>query len=1004
MNQTIYVGGRRVDNPEQVALQLVFLTKDHDGYCLKASLICRLIDPTGVLDPSQERSLPYMTFNSALDRGCTSPLLLGTASEIAGLGYLKEDSLIVECTIAVFKELPKPVISAAAVKELAHAPEPSSDLHKHLGELLQKETATDVTFVVSGESFAAHKLILAARSPVFMAEFFGHMKEATSGSVVVDDIEPAVFKAMIHFIYTDTLPELDKEESMTTMAMHLLAAADRYGLDRLKLICESKLSGGIDVDTVATTLVLAEQHGCSLLKAKCVEFIIRSNTCKSQGLFGGVEVRSDRGCRVTRLTKDDTRWRGHRVGVVRDGLRKIGKRALGDQGDRHIKIRRVVHHRRRRIRLVDQLLPLRLLQQHNLLLYHAAIRPLIRVSDGAVPKCRLVDQSSSASSSATTPKKFKDVTLLTDKFSKGKQRDMYLVSRNDACVTEFVKDDALLIELTITILLDAPEVAAAPPSPPPLSDMQNHFGELLASKVGADVTFLTSAHRCVLVARSPVFMAEFFGDMKEKDLLCIEIKDMDANELLHFIYTHTLPEKEDGGEGDGEDQTAMAYDLLEAADRYGMERLKLICAEKLQADVDVDNVATALILAERHGCTKLKARCMQFMTMTRDTNHAVAKTEGYETLMKNCPNVMHEFIVDYFMTDKPRALDLAARTSRSPLAMNNAAAAVNLTRAARRVQLFRVNGHSATRSKPVVASCTIAVGGFLWSIDYFPCVYRTITYSNWIKLRFTLLSTSTTTAAAAADLAATFKCRLVDQSNLTAKTFGDVTLTATFTRGKPEKIYLVSRSDAAEFVRDDALLIECDITVLLLDTAPVVVVAAATPSPPRRSDLQEHFGEMLASKKGADVTFLVAGEPVAAHRCVLAARSPVFMAELFGNMKEKDSSFIEINDMDADVFRRLLYFIYTDMLPDEDDDDVARMTMSHRLLEAADRYGMEKLKLICAERLQSEINVDNVSTALVLAERHGCTKLKARCIKFMVTGDNLHAVAATEGYDCFYEV
>ncbi|KAF0925722.1 hypothetical protein E2562_017283 [Oryza meyeriana var. granulata] len=73
-------------------------------------------------------------------------------------------------------------------------------------------------------------------------------------------MEPAAFKAMLHFIYTDTMPELD----------------DTYGLDRLKLICEGKLSVGINVDMVATTLALAEQHGCSLLKAKCVDFIIRT--------------------------------------------------------------------------------------------------------------------------------------------------------------------------------------------------------------------------------------------------------------------------------------------------------------------------------------------------------------------------------------------------------------------------------------------------------------------------------------------------------------------------------------------------------------------------------------------------------------------------------------------------------------------------------------------------------------------------------------------------------
>jgi speckle-type POZ protein len=71
------------------------------------------------------------------------------------------------------------------------------------------------------------------------------------------------------------VPELDQPlELAVMMAQHLLAGADRYGLDRLKLICEIKLANGITVDTAATTLALAEQHNFSQLKAKCVEFII----------------------------------------------------------------------------------------------------------------------------------------------------------------------------------------------------------------------------------------------------------------------------------------------------------------------------------------------------------------------------------------------------------------------------------------------------------------------------------------------------------------------------------------------------------------------------------------------------------------------------------------------------------------------------------------------------------------------------------------------------------
>lgn len=178
--------------------------------------------------------------------------------------------------------------------------------------------------------------------------------------------------------------------------------------------------------------------------------------------------------------------------------------------------------------------------------------------------------------------------------------------------------------------------------------------------------------------------------------------------------------------------------------------------------------------------------------------------------------------------------------------------------------------------------------------------------------------------------------------------------------------------------------------------------AAAPPPtsvPAPLSDLQKHLGEMLTSKNGADITFLVSGEPVAAHRCVLAARSPVFMAELFGDMKEKDSQSIEIKDMEAEVFRALLQFIYTDALPEQDDDDVEAETMAYGLLEAADRYGMERLKLICAEKVHAGISVDTAAMALALAERHGCTKLKARCIEFILASqENFHAVAATQGY------
>ncbi|CAL5054302.1 unnamed protein product [Urochloa decumbens] len=261
-----------------VALQLVFLGEAQPDKPLKvrASLSCRPVDRRGKpLEPSVEKSVSavfYRPQNSAY------PLLLVKRNDTKSPSpYLKNDSVTAQCTITVLKELPVAVIPGPA-KEEVPMPMPPSDLHQHLGGLFLSQKGADITFVVSGERFAAHKSIIAARSPVFMAEFFGHMKESHSQRVEVEDMEAAVFRAMLHFIYTDNAPELDVPlEAAVSMAEHLLAAADRYGLDRLKLICERKLSGGVDVGTAATTLALAEQHNCSsLLKAKCVEFIIGS--------------------------------------------------------------------------------------------------------------------------------------------------------------------------------------------------------------------------------------------------------------------------------------------------------------------------------------------------------------------------------------------------------------------------------------------------------------------------------------------------------------------------------------------------------------------------------------------------------------------------------------------------------------------------------------------------------------------------------------------------------
>lgn len=104
--------------------------------------------------------------------------------------YLKDDCLSIHCTVGVVKSYTEgPKIYTIEV--------PPSNIGQQFGQLLESRMGTDVEFEVNGESFAAHKLVLAARSPVFRAQLFGPMKDQNTRCITVEDMEAPVFKVII---------------------------------------------------------------------------------------------------------------------------------------------------------------------------------------------------------------------------------------------------------------------------------------------------------------------------------------------------------------------------------------------------------------------------------------------------------------------------------------------------------------------------------------------------------------------------------------------------------------------------------------------------------------------------------------------------------------------------------------------------------------------------------------------------------------------------------------
>ncbi|KAI3819309.1 hypothetical protein L1987_13136 [Smallanthus sonchifolius] len=277
-----YPDGKSVeDNATYVSL---FIALASEGSDVRALFELTLLDQSG-----RGRHKVQSHFGRALESGPYTLKYKGSMwgykrffkrSALETSDYLKDDCLHIHCCVGVVgSRMEGPKTYSIHV--------PPSDIGQHFGQLLECGMGTDVSFEVKGEKFVAHKLVLAAHSPVFRAQLFGPMRDQNSQCINIEDIEPPVFKALLHFIYWDSLPNMEELTGLnarwasTSMFQHLLAAADMYGVDRLKLICEANLCQNVAINTIATTLALAEQHQCFQLKTVCLKFVALPENLKA---------------------------------------------------------------------------------------------------------------------------------------------------------------------------------------------------------------------------------------------------------------------------------------------------------------------------------------------------------------------------------------------------------------------------------------------------------------------------------------------------------------------------------------------------------------------------------------------------------------------------------------------------------------------------------------------------------------------------------------------------
>lgn len=151
----------------------------------------------------------------------------------------------------------------------------NSMLHA-MNSLRKSQTFCDVYLVVGDRRIPAHRVVLAASSPVFKASFTSELKRKKEGEVFdevqVSDFDPSTVQEMLNFVYTGEVGITHKN------ALELTLAADYYNLENLKKLCAEFLMINLTPSNCLLIQMYAERYRLNLLHETATYFICNNLT------------------------------------------------------------------------------------------------------------------------------------------------------------------------------------------------------------------------------------------------------------------------------------------------------------------------------------------------------------------------------------------------------------------------------------------------------------------------------------------------------------------------------------------------------------------------------------------------------------------------------------------------------------------------------------------------------------------------------------------------------
>jgi hypothetical protein len=155
--------------------------------------------------------------------------------------------------------------------------------------------------------------------------------------------------------------------------------------------------------------------------------------------------------------------------------------------------------------------------------------------------------------------------------------------------------------------------------------------------------------------------------------------------------------------------------------------------------------------------------------------------------------------------------------------------------------------------------------------------------------------------------------------------------------------------------------------------------------------------DLWQTSRFSDVTFHVGNEVFKLHRFVLDGRASV----LFQMIERPDQTII-LDDVDADTFRAIVRYIYTEEGPQEqkiDDGDDCSIDLEavKTLLTTSNWFGCKGLKLWMESVIvDKHLDADTAADLLLLADAHHCALLKETAMK--ICQNHADVVMGTEGW------